>query len=106
MFDWGLERTIIGTAVALWFAHGWYLNDRLRRVHVKLDKVLENFDGLREYLYEIDPQFDDEREILDELHESLQKKSLTFAGINHAELTKAKKEQGKRTLSSPFYTDS
>lgn len=106
MFDSGLEKTIIGTAVALWFAHGWYLNDRLKRVHEKLDRVLENFDGLREYLYEIDPQFDDERELMTELHESLEKKSLSFSGMNHMELTKKKKEQGKRTLNSQFTAES
>ena len=43
-----IETTIIVTAVILWFAHGWYLNTRLERVHAKLDRVLECFDGLRE----------------------------------------------------------
>jgi hypothetical protein len=62
MFETGIEKTIVLTAIALWFAHGWYLNDRLKHVHEKLDRVFEAFDGLRDYLYEIDPQFDDERE--------------------------------------------
>lgn len=106
MFESGLEKTIIGTVIALWFAHGWYLNDRLKRAHEKLDRVLENFNGLREYLYEIDPQFDDERELMAELHESLEKKSLSFAGMSHMELTKKKEEQGKRTLNSPFSVES
>lgn len=105
MLESGLEKTIIGTAIALWFAHGWYLNDRLRRVHEKLDRVLETFDGLREYLYEIDPQFDDERELMAELNESLEKESLSFAGMSHMELKEKKKGEGKRTLDSPFFTE-
>jgi hypothetical protein len=28
-----------------WFAHGWYLNTRLRSVHKKLDQILEQFNG-------------------------------------------------------------
>jgi hypothetical protein len=31
------ERTVVITAIALWFAFGWYLNTRLERVHKKLD---------------------------------------------------------------------
>lgn len=50
MFDSSVERTVIVTAVALWFAHGWYLNERLKSVHAKLDSVLDQFNGLREYL--------------------------------------------------------
>jgi hypothetical protein len=53
MFGNPLERFIVGTRIALWFAHGWYLNTRLDRVHAKLDLILEKFSGLRNYLYEI-----------------------------------------------------
>lgn len=72
---------------------GGYLNTRLQHVHKKLNQILEQFDGLREYLYEIDPQFDDEREFLDDLHESLEKGSVIFAGVNHMELSKRKKSR-------------
>jgi hypothetical protein len=96
------ESTIVAVAVALWFAQGWYLNTRLDRVHKKLDQLLEQFDGLRRYLYEKDPQFDDERQLLSELNESLETKSISFAGMNHMELTKEKREQGRRTLNSPL----
>jgi len=98
MFDTSLEKTIIVTAIALWFAHGWYLNEKLKLVHKKLDRVLEAFDGLRDYLYEIDPQFDDEREsnLAFENNESM------FAGMNDMELITRKKQNGKRTLNTPF----
>jgi hypothetical protein len=96
------ERIVVITAIALWFAFGWYLNTRLERVHKKLDQILEQFSGLRRYLYEIDPQFDDERRLLAELDESLETKSVSFAGMNHMELERQKHQQGRRTLNSPF----
>jgi hypothetical protein len=98
MFDTGLERTIIVTAIALWFAHGWYLNEKLKLVHKKLDRVFEAFDGLRDYLYEIDPQFDDERasNLAFENDESM------FSGMNGMELITRKKQNGKRTLNTLF----
>lgn len=92
------ESTIIAAAVALWFAQGWYLNTRLERVHKKLDLIFEQFAGLRQYLYENDPQFDDERQLILELGEG----SLNFAGMRHMELTKQKTQEGRRTLNSPF----
>lgn len=104
MFESGLERTVILTGVALWFAHGWYLNERLKSVHAKLDNVLDQFNGLREYLYAIDPQFDDERESRDrfETHMSDSDSSDMFAGMNDMELIREKEKAGKRTLNTPF----
>lgn len=98
MFETGIEKTIVTTAIALWFAHGWYLNERLKHVHQKLDRVLEAFDGLRDYLYEIDPQFNDERQS----HISFENDESMFAGMNDMELIVKKKRDGKRTLNTPF----
>jgi hypothetical protein len=98
-----VETTVIATAVALWFAQGWYLNTRLERVHAKLDRALECFDGLRDYLYEIDPQFDEERRLLSELDMSLNSEKTSFAGLNHMELIRKKEAAGKRTLNTPFH---
>jgi len=98
MFESSVERTVVLTAVALWFAHGWYLNTRLREVHHKLDTVLECFSGLRDYLYEIDPQFDDERNSNDAVFGDSQ----PFAAMDDMELLKRKKEARKRTLSTSF----
>lgn len=104
MFDSSVERTVILTAIALWFAHGWYLNERLKLVHAKLDSVLVQFNGLREYLYEIDPQFDDERESSDRFkeHMSAPDSNDMFAGMNDMELIREKEKAGKRTLNTPF----
>jgi len=98
MFESGIEKTIVLTAIALWFAHGWYLNEQLKRVHEKLDRVLETFDGLRKYLYENDPQFNDERESC----RAFENNESMFSGMNDMELIRAKEKEGKRTLNTPF----
>ena len=105
MLESGIERTIVITAVVLWFAHGWYLNTRLLDVHKKLDRVLGEFNGLRLYLYEIDPQFDDERETTQRFFDEDDADSnfgAAFAAMDDIELIRRKEEQGKRTLSTRF----
>lgn len=97
-----VTATIIVSAIVLWFASGWYLNERLKLVHEKLDTVLEQFNGLREYLYEIDPQFDEERRLMIEFHASLENGDLSFAGKEHMDLTSKKKDRGYRTLNTSF----
>ena len=98
MFESGVEKTIVLTAIALWFAQGWYLNERLKRVHEKLDRILETFNGLRDYLYEIDPQYDDERKS----RMTFENRESMFAGMNDMELVRKKEQEGKRTLNTPF----
>jgi hypothetical protein len=93
-----IESTVIITGAVVWFAHGWYLNDRLERVHTKLDRVLEQFDGLRDYLYEIDPQFDDERAS----GQAFENDGAMFSGMDDMELLGQKKSAGKRTLNTPL----
>lgn len=104
MFDSSIETTIISTGIALWLAHGWYLNERLKSVHSKLDSLLDQFNGLRDYLYEIDPQFDDERNARVRFEEHMANPSSndTFAGMSDMGLIRSKKEAGKRTLNSGF----
>jgi hypothetical protein len=96
-----LERFIVITAVVLWFAHGWYLNTRLDRLHAKLDQLLEQFNGLREYLYEIDPQFDDERASDRRLADE-EGVSGSFAVGADMDLLNRKKAEGRRTLNTRF----
>ena len=93
-----IESTVIITGAVVWFAHAWYLNERLAKVHAKLDRVLDQFDGLRDYLYEIDPQFDDERDS----RRAFENEESMFAGANDMELLRRKKSSGKRTLDTPF----
>jgi hypothetical protein len=103
MFGTGVEGTIIGAAIAHWFAHGWYLNTRLQVVHKKLDDILDQFEGLRRYLYEIDPQFDDERSLSDEFDGKLAKGVDTgFSAPAHIALLERKEKRGRRTLTTRF----
>jgi hypothetical protein len=92
------EKTIGIAVLVLFFAYTWYLEAALKKVHHKLDLVLEAFDGLREYLYEIDPQFSDERDA----HAELNKPNNLMSGIDDIELLKRKKETGRRTLTTSF----
>lgn len=75
------------------------LKDRLRAVENKLDLVLRNFDGLRQYLYEIDPQFDDERQS----NADLEDEHNLFAPMNDMELLSRKRATGRRTLDTCFH---
>jgi hypothetical protein len=97
-----LEVTIIATAVALWFAHGWYLNSRLARLHAKLDRLIDGMEGLRLYLYEIDPQFDEERRLREEIAEGVRTGAAPLSGMALTELVKRRTAAGRRTLDTPF----
>jgi hypothetical protein len=98
--------TVIIAAVVLWFAQGWYLNERLNRVHAKFDRLFEQFDGLREYLYEIDPQFDEERRLWEEFEKDFEKPdSFSFAGMNHHDYIRNREAEGRRTLDTSFSTE-
>jgi hypothetical protein len=93
----GITEIVLLVVVLSLVARGYYLANELKRVNDKLDKVLEQFDGLREYLYEIDPQFDDEREASQALEagESL-------AGMDDLKLQTRKESEGQRTLNTPL----
>ena len=88
----------------LWVALAWQIASRfnrlLERIDGRLDRIFEHLKGLREYLYEIDPQFDDERELLDALHST--RPETMFDGMDLMELEKSKKAAGRRTLDSMF----
>jgi hypothetical protein len=88
----------VGIAVVLWFATGWYLNERLKAVHQKLDGLSESFNGLRDYLYEIDPQFDDERILGQAEFDS----GPAINRLTLAELEKRKRSNGHRILTTNF----
>jgi hypothetical protein len=104
-----MELTITNLTIALlmlWIATGWYLNERLNLVQQKLEVILDQFDGLREYLYEIDPQFDEERRLTRGLYESVSGVRPSFDGMLLNDLEREKREKGERTLSTGFRSDS
>lgn len=92
------QEVLFFSLVALFFAQGWYLNEKLKDIHLKIDKIMDSFDGLREYLYEIDPQFDDERKSL----RAFENEESIFAGMDDMQLIRKKENEGKRTLNTPF----
>lgn len=102
MFDSDLEKTIITAIFALWVGNVVYLNACLKDVHRKLDLSTELtrrcFDGLRDYLYSIDEQFDDERQA----GEAFDNDESMFAGMDEMQLLRQKKSAGKRTLTTSF----
>lgn len=104
MVDFSLEQLIIASVITLWLGNGWYLNQKLKALHTKLDHLSDSFDGLREYLYEIDPQFEDERVALNDLLQGVENDQLTLAGAEHMELVRRKEQEGKRTLTTPFHS--
>ena len=74
------------------------LSRQLREADRKIDLLLANFNGLREYLYEIDPQFNDERESNNDMDDE----SNTMVAFDDMKLLEAKEAAGHRTLNSPF----
>ena len=92
--------------IVLWFANGWYINDRLEKIHKRFDRIEGALDGLREYLYEIDPQFDDERKAAQRFHDHMNDdKNDIFSGMDHCKLIQKKKSENKRTLNTPFVSN-
>jgi len=100
-----IVKAVVLCSVALWFAIGWYFNDKIAGIHKRFDNIEKYLDGLREYLYEIDPQFDDERASSQRFEKSLETGQDIFAGMHDMELLDDKKAAGKRTLNTSFHSD-
>lgn len=78
------------------------LRDKLAKMDHKLNVVLDRFEGLRQYLYEIDPQFDDER-ASDARVWAEDAHPLDMA--EDAQLLSRKRKEGRRTLNSGFESE-
>jgi len=87
-------------AGAIFFVlHGLAIEKRLKNMQRQLDLVLSNFDGLRNYLYEIDPQFDDERHSDNDLADI---DANPMAAYDDLQLLQRKESAGRRTLNTRF----
>jgi len=93
MIDW----LAVVIAIFSLYAYG-SISRKLNDIDRKLDRTLESFDGLRHYLYEIDPQFDDERES----QRAFDAGDSMFSGMDDLQLVRAKEASGKRTLNTPL----
>lgn len=95
-----IAQLIIAAVVVSLITNGWYLNEKLKLMHRRFDTLEAHLNGLREYLYEIDPQFDDERQARREMDEGA-----FLGGMEHHELLQRKRSEGKRTLNTSFYRE-
>lgn len=98
MLNGSVELWVLLLVIVALGTYSLYLGLRLKRAHQKLDRLLSAMDGLREYLYEIDPQFDDERKS----NQDFEYNESIFAGTQDTALQRRKKQQGRRTLNTPF----
>lgn len=86
----------------LFLSGTWYANIKFKEVHQRLDDVMRQFNCLRVYLYEIDPQFDEERALTEAF---MSNDNGVFDGASLAEHINERKEKGLRTLNSPLCPD-
>lgn len=91
-------KIILGVMIFIWI----YDHMRLKELEKKNTQTLEELQSLKNYLYEIDPQFDDERRLQRELDESVANGTSSLAGAALAELVETKESEGRRTLSTPL----
>jgi hypothetical protein len=78
------------------------LFNRIRALEGTVAKHEEYLRRLTDYAKEIDVRFDEERRLLADLNDSVEKDGVSLAGINHMELVKEKRARGERTLLDPI----
>ena len=95
--------TFVIGLLLLWIALGFQINSKFEKLEARLDerdsKDFERFEGLRRYLYELDPQFEEELAFERELWSS---DSDPFSGSILHKIQEEKKERGDRTLDTRF----
>ena len=89
-------------AFAAWLVISWTFAKLLAPVDKKLDDVLAQLEGLRQYLYEIDPQFDDERASNAQMEADRQSPEGGVGAMFDSFLMRDKEDAGKRTLNTRF----
>ena len=99
MLTQGTMITMLFILVILLVFRAVHLSSRLDEAHKKIDLILESFDGLRRYLYEIDPQFDDERESNKDMEDI---NANPMSSYHDLKLLEQKEAAGRRTLNTPF----
>jgi hypothetical protein len=96
------EVTIIAGMICFFML--WKIIDLAGNIKKDTDRINEQLNNLRKYLYEIDPQFDDERASEERfgMHMQQSDSSDIFAGMDDMELLREKHEKGMRTLHRTF----
>ena len=93
-----VQLNLLIAASAIVVVYCYLLSVKLGEANRKMDCLFEQFNGLRVYLYSIDPQFDDERVSRAEMDEGAD----IYAGYSDLKLLQAKETEGRRTLNTPF----
>lgn len=93
--------TYVYIGLAVLFVYLVALDAKLNRISDELKKqqqfIHEKFYNLQEYLYEIDPQFEDERQSNRDMEEES-----PMAEFHDSQLIKEKESKGRRTLNTNF----
>jgi hypothetical protein len=74
----------------------------LLKLEKKITFLINEQTLIKQRLVDIDPQFDDERLLIEGLKESIQKGETTLLGASHADLVRKKERDGKPTIFNPF----
>lgn len=72
------------------------------RLEKQLSHQQAEIDLLKQRIVDLDPQFDDERILMNGFNEAMAKGEMTLLGSAHADLVRKKEEEGKPTLFEPF----
>lgn len=72
------------------------------RLEKQLSQQQSEINLLKQRIIDLDPQFDDERALMDGFNEAMAKGEPTLLGSSHADLVKKKEKEGKPTLFEPF----
>ena len=99
MLSQSAQIAILRGLVVVLVLQTFALSKRLDEAHKKIDRALQNFIGLRNYLYEIDPQFDDERQSNSDMDDF---DTNPMAAVDDMQLIERKEAAGRRTLNTPF----
>lgn len=108
-YAWNAVTAPIAGLTVLIFLVYWYLQQSLLLVHKKLDAmqrefrfIEDQFDGLRIYLYSIDPQFEHEREALRKLDEIDEQAAKSGSKNDYQESLERKVLRRRRYLETRF----
>jgi hypothetical protein len=108
-YAWNAVTAPIAGLTVLIFLVYWYLHQSLLIVHKKLDAmqrefrfIEDQFDGLRIYLYSIDPQFERERDDLRQLDEIDEREGKSASKNDYEESLERKVLRERRYLGTRF----
>ncbi len=105
-FDDQAKIALIATMAFVWSYISFEVGEKEKRQDQWKQDIEEDLNEVAQWLIEIDPRFDYEKQLMLELEEGLDKplkeKANIFAGAQHNALIREKEEAGERTLLDPL----